>query len=393
MYSINPIYCEKSRKLEGKTIVIGITGSIAASECFTTIRELIRNGATVIPVMTQSAMNFVTPLSMEYASGNKSITELTGESEHINIINLADIYIIYPATANTISKIANGINDTTVTSMATVALGSNIPVVIAPAMHNTMFVNPAIQKNIEELKKYGVTFVGPKIEKSKAKIVSRETLMATILRLTSNNDLKSKKILIIGGRSSESIDSMRVITNRSTGLMAVELAKCAFERGADVKLWMGDCSVSLPDFISTERFDTVSELAEMCEKINYDIVIVPAALSDFSPSRKVEGKVSSNSEIELILNPLPKILPIICKKCKNVIGFKAESELTDSELVNRSKLKLAEYGLSAIVANDVSSVGKTSTSVIIVTKNFSKNISGTKVDIANAIMDFYLEKL
>ncbi|MCQ2056508.1 MAG: bifunctional phosphopantothenoylcysteine decarboxylase/phosphopantothenate--cysteine ligase CoaBC [archaeon] len=393
MHYTNSIYCEKSRKLEGKTIVVGITGSIAALECFATIRELIRNGAKVIPVLTQSATNFITPLSIEYASGSRPITEFTGKSEHINVMNSADIYVIYPATANTISKIANGIDDTTVTSMATVALGSNIPIVVAPAMHSSMFVNSAVQKNIEMLKRYGVIFADPRIEEMKAKIVSRETLVETVVRLTSRNDLKGKKVLVIGGRSNESIDSMRIITNRSTGLMAVELAKCAFERGADVNLWMGECNVSLPDFIPTERFDTVDELIEMCDEIHHDIVIVPAALSDFSPSVKVKGKVSSNSKIELVLNPLPKILPLICKKCKNVIGFKAESKLTNDELVNKSKLKINEYGLSAIVANDISSVGKISTSVIIVTKSFSKNISGTKANIANAIMDFCLEKL
>ena len=153
MHPSEEIYCEKSNKLKGKTVVIGITGSVAASECFATIRELIRHGASVIPVLSESATKFVTPLSMEYASGNKAIIELTGETEHVNLMggSDADVFVIYPATANTISKIANGIDDTTVTSMATVALGSGIPIAIAPAMHDAMFRNPAVQKNVEYL--------------------------------------------------------------------------------------------------------------------------------------------------------------------------------------------------------------------------------------------------
>lgn len=396
MQPAEEIYCEKSSKLKGKTVVIGITGSVAATECFATIRELVRNGATVIPVMTPSAEKFVTPMSLEYASGNKPITELTGRTEHVDLMgdcSAADVFVIYPATANTISKIANGIDDTSVTSMATVALGSRVPIAIAPAMHDMMFKNPAVQKNVKMLKDWGVTMIGPKIEGPRAKVASKEAVIATVFRLLSKDDLDGKRILIIGGRSEEPIDSMRIITNRSTGLMAVRIAERAFERGADVEMWMGGCGVQLPDFIPTRRFDSVSDLVKMVDDIDHDIVIVPAALADFTPADKRKGKITSDDAFDMMLNPVPKVLPLIRKKCDNVIGFKAESGLGSGDLIERAKDRLKKYDLSAVVANDIDSAGKSSTSVIIVTKDSEKNISGTKANIANSILDFCSEKL
>ncbi len=393
MHPSEEIYCEKSSKLKGKTVVMGITGSVAASECFATIRELIRHGASVIPVLSVSAVKFVTPMMMEFASGNKPITELTGATEHVNLMggSDADVFVIYPATANTISKIANGIDDTTVTSMATVALGSGVPVAIAPAMHDAMFRNPAVQRNVEYLRSLGVTFIGPKIDGPRAKVASKEAVIAAIFRLMSKDDLVGKKVLVIGGRSEEPIDSMRMVTNRSTGLMAVKLAERAFERGADVELWMGGCSVPLPDYIPIRRFDTVDDLIKMVDTIDQDIVIVPAALADFTPANKSSGKISSDSPIDMRLDPVPKVLPLIRKKCQTVIGFKAESGLTSSELVGRARSRLEEYGLVAVIANDIDSAGKSSSSVIIVTKESQKNITGPKENIADSILDFCTE--
>lgn len=390
MHPSEEIYCEKSSKLKGKTVVMGITGSVAATECFATIRELIRHGAKVIPVMTKAATDIVTPLSMEFASGVKPITELTGATEHVDLMgdgSVADVFVIYPATANTISKIANGIDDTPVTSMATVALGSGVPLAIAPAMHDAMFRNPAVQKNIETLRSFGVTFIGPRIEGPRAKVASKDAVIASIFRLMSKDDLVGKKVLIIGGRSEEPIDSMRMITNRSTGLMAVKIAERAYERGANTELWMGGCSVPLPDYIPTRRFDTVSDLISMTDSIDHDIVIAPAALADFTPADKKAGKISSDVSIDMRLDPVPKVLPVIAKKCQKVIGFKAESGLTHEELVAKAKSRMDAYGLWAIVANDIDAAGKTSSSAIIVTRDGEMNITGTKANIADSILD------
>jgi phosphopantothenoylcysteine decarboxylase/phosphopantothenate--cysteine ligase len=384
------IYGEKSNSLEGKTIVMGITGSIAAVECFGTIRELIRRGADVIPVMTKEAQKLVTPDSLYFASGVQPVTELTGLTEHITLLGdreSADLLLIYPATANTISKIANGIDDTTVTSMATVAIGEGVPVAIAPAMHQAMFDNPAVSDNIEKLKSWGITFIGPRLDGVRAKVASTEEIVGSVERIVGDAYLRGKKVLIIGGRSEEPIDSMRVITNRSSGLMAVKLAEAAFRKGADVDLWMGGCSVQLPGYIDVKRFTSVSDLIGMLNDIDHDIVIVPAALSDFKPEEIDHGKITSSEGFELDLVPVQKVLPLIRKKCGTVVGFKAESGLTHDKLVEKALQRLDEYDLTAVIANDTSSAGKSDSNVILVTKDEVIDISGTKAHNSEIILD------
>ena len=390
MHPAEEIYCEKSNKLRGKTVVIGITGSIAATECFSTIRELIRHGAKIIPVMTPEAERIITPLSMEYATGQKPITEISGQTEHVQLFDggIADALLIYPATSNTISKIASGIDDSPVTTMASIALGAKIPVAIAPAMHQSMLENPALKENIKKLKKWGVSFIGPNVKDNRAKVAGKDEIVAWVFRLTSKDDLSSKKILIIGGRSEEPIDSMRIITNRSTGLMALRLAERAFTRGSDVELWMGGASVALPDYLKTKRFETVEDLCKMVEGIDHDIVIVPAALADFAPEHIASGKIPSNAEFDVSLRPVQKVLPLIRKKCDVVIGFKAESGLSRADLIAKARSRLEAYDLAAVVANDVDVAGKSSTTVILVTKNRESDISGKKTKVSDAILDY-----
>ena len=395
MHPSEEIYCEKSTKLRGKTVVMGITGSIAAVECFGTIRELIRHGAEVYPVLTREAAKLVTPDALEFASGHRPVTDLTGRTEHITMMaaRSADLLLIYPATANTISKIANGIDDTPVTSMATVAIGTGIPVAIAPAMHESMIRNPAVEDNIERLRKWGVSFIGPHSDGVRSKVASKEEVVAWTFKILSRNFFHGKRLLIIGGRSEEPIDSMRIITNRSTGMMAVEVAKRAFERGADVELWMGGCSVPLPDYIPTKRFETVADLVEMVRGIDHDAVIVPAALADFAPHDVTVGKIPSDQGFGLDLDPVPKVLPLIRTRCDVVIGFKAESGLTRQELVEKARSRLEMYNLAAVVANDIDVVGRTSSSATLVTRTDAKDISGTKAEGSDAILDYCVKKL
>ena len=390
MHPSEEIFCTKSNKLRGKTIIMGITGSAAAVECFATIRELIRHGAKVIPVMSPEAQKIVTPISMEFASGNVPVTEITGQVEHVSMLgdrSVADLFLIYPATANTISKMAQGVDDTPVTTMATVAMGSGVPIVVAPAMHDSMFRNPAVQRNIKLLKKDGVMFLGPHIADLRAKVVSKEEVIAWVFKLMSKNDLKGKKVLVIGGRSEEPIDSMRIITNRSTGMMAVNIAERAFERGADTELWMGGCSVPLPEYMPLKRFETVDDLMKMVSKIDHDVVIVPAALADFTPAKAKKGKISSDDPIKIEFVPVPKVLPAIRARCKNVIGFKAESGMSKEDLIAKAKLRMEEHNISAIVANDVAVVGKTSMFAAIIRENDTKEMTDTKANIADSILD------
>lgn len=394
MHPSEEIFCEKSNKLSGKTIVLGITGSIAAVESFHLIRELIRHGAKVIPVMSQEAAKLAAPDSIEFASGVKPILQIGGQTEHIKYLgdhSDADLFLVYPATANTISKMANGIDDTAVTTMATVALGGRIPTAIAPAMHGMMMENPAVARNMETLASWGVHIIGPHMNNGRAKVASVTEVVAWAIKLLSKDDLVGRKVLIIGGRSEEPLDSMRLITNRSTGMMAVALAQRAFERGADVELWMGGCSVSLPDYVPVRRYASVSDLIGMLDSVDHDYVIVPAALADFTPESKVEGKIPSDKGFDMKLNPVPKVLPLLREKCQNVIGYKAESGLTHDELIMKARNRLEQYDLSAVIANDIDSAGKTSTSMILVTRNKATEISGTKAAISDVILNFIAE--
>ena len=394
MHPSEEIYCEKSSRLRGKTIVFGITGSIAATSCFSVIRELIRHGAEVIPVMTPSATKLVAPDAIEFAAGIKPITELTGQTEHITYLgdpSAADMFIVYPATANTISKMAQGIDDTAVTSMATVALGGKIPVAVAPSMHELMLDSPAVSKNLKLLAEWGVHIIGPHRDGTRARAATEEEIVSWAVKLLSRNDLSGRRILVIGGRSEEPIDSMRIITNRSSGMMALALAKRAFERGADVELWMGGCNVTLPHFLKIRRFSAVSDLIGMLDSVDHDIVIMPAALADFTPLEKKEGKIPSDKPFDVKLKPVPKVLPLIRTRCKNVIGFKAESGTTIPELEKKARARMEEYDLVAVVANDIDDAGRSTSSAILVTKGQSKNITGTKIEVSDGILNYCAE--
>jgi len=211
----------RSSILKGKRIVLGITGSIAAVECVKLIRELIRHSAEVIPVMSPEAERIVHPNAIHFAAGRPPITKLTGEVEHVqycgNRKKKADLLLIAPATANTISKIAVGIDDTPVTTFATTALGSGIPVMISPAMHGSMIKHSIIQENIEKLKSIGVEFIAPREEENKAKIANNDMIVTSVIRRLHKNDMVDSRVLIISGSTVEHIDDMRVITNTGTG--------------------------------------------------------------------------------------------------------------------------------------------------------------------------------
>ena len=227
----------------------------------------------------------------------------------------------------------------------------------------------------------------------RAKVASKDEVVAWTFKILSRDFFHGKRLLVIGGRSEEPIDSMRIITNRSTGMMSVELAKRAFERGADVELWMGGCSVELPDYIPTRRFETVSDLVSMVEGIDHDAVLVPAALADFAPHDIASGKIPSDEGFGLELDPVPKVLPLIRGRCGVVIGFKAESGLTRQGLVDRARSRLELYDLAAVVANDVDVVGRTSSAAILVTRDDATDISGTKAEVSDAILDYCVKML
>jgi phosphopantothenoylcysteine decarboxylase / phosphopantothenate---cysteine ligase len=393
MHPTDALRGTKSKDLEGKRIVLGITGSIAAVECFDLARELVRHGAQVHAVLSDDASKLVTPWTMEFATGNPVIETIDGKVQHVSLLGdtegKADLLLIAPSTANTISKIACGIDDTPVTTMATTAIGSGTPVMIAPAMHLTMYQNPFVKRNVEKLVAAGIEMVGPRIEGKKAKVAENDEIVAKVIRRIGRRDLVGRKVLVIGGSSEEPIDAMRVITNRGTGATGVHLAMAAFHRGAEVELWMGRCQVPIPGFLDVERFVTVGDLLELVKKKGrHDVVIVPAALGDYSPQPS-KGKIQSGkAELELVLHPLPKLLEAIRPKAKVLVGFKAEHGLEERELVARARKKLASVPLEMVVANDLKTVDIESTKALIIRpKGKIAKFMGRKSELADRVLD------
>jgi phosphopantothenoylcysteine decarboxylase/phosphopantothenate--cysteine ligase len=393
MHPSRELCCTKSRKLAGKRIILGVTGSIAAVETVKLARELIRHGAELFPVMTEAAQKIIHPYSLEFATGNAPVTEITGKVQHVafcgDVNEPADLLLIAPATANTIGKIAYGIDDTPVTTFATTAIGSKMPVIIVPAMHGSMFKHPIVLENIEKLKTIGIEFIEPRLEEHKAKMPIIQQIVSNVIRVIGKRDLEGRKVLVIAGATAEPIDDVRVITNKSSGTTGIVLAQTAFERGGEVELWMGKSQVSVPDFIPSKRFQSTHELLDLVGEMNHDIVIMPAAVSDFTLEKK-DGKITSgNPHLTLNLVPNPKVIQKIrdSSHCF-LVGFKAEVNIGADELVSRARTRLTESGLDMMVANDITETTLNENHVFIVTKDDNKvEFSGRKDEMAEAIID------
>jgi len=348
----------KSKKLDGKTIVLGVTGSIAAVETVKLARELIRNGAKVVPVMSESACGIIHPHALEFATGEKPVMELSGKAEHVLYCGVggeADLLLIAPCTANTISKIALGIDDTAVTTFATTAIGSKMPIIIVPAMHSSMYENKFVMENVEKCRKNGIIFVGPRMEEGKAKIAENEEIVEMVIRRLGKKDFEGKSILIIGGGTSEFIDDVRVITNLSSGKMALALSKVAYERGADIEIWHSH-NVIPPAYVKGRKFVTSGDIINFIDSCDtkFDYIINCAAISDFIPEKK-EGKISSGKPLNLHLMPAKRINPMLRKIGKVVVGFKLESD--EKYVKDRAVERMNKDGIDFIVANTIDTIG------------------------------------
>ncbi len=376
----------KSSLLKDKKITLGVTGSISAVESVKLIHELRRHGAEVFPVVTESAKKIIHPSSLEYASENKVVEELTGAIEHVRLAEDSDLLLVAPATANTISKMANGIDDSPVTSVFSNAL-EKIPVVVVPAMHLNMYTNPIIVKNIETLKSYGVIFLEPQMEESKAKIADYQSIVAEVIRAL-HDELRERKICVIGGSSYESIDDVRVITNNSTGETARDIAVMAYYLGAEVKLLLGNVRVSIPPFLKFETFTNLASLVSMVESIKKsDTVIVPAALSDFTTEKR-SGKISTDKSFSMTLKPAIKFLRLLRQRYKGkIVGFKAEYGISRRELVSRARKRMSEYSLDMIVANDLKDVRPGFTKVVAIKGKEEVDLEGEKIEVAKRLLE------
>lgn len=401
LHHIKLIYASKSRKLVGKRIVLAIPGSIAAVECVKLARELIRHGAEVHAVMSPNATKIVHPYAMEFATGNPVVTEITGFVEHVELAgeheNKADLILVCPATANTISKIACGIDDTPVTTVVTTAF-AHTPIMIAPAMHSTMYDHPIVRENIEKLKKLGVEFIGPRFEEGKAKVASIEEIVYRVIRKLHPKTLKGKRVLVTAGATKEYIDPIRFITNASSGRMGVAVAEEAEFRGAEVTLIRTKGSV--PSFVENQvEVETVEEMLQAIESEltskKYDVVVMAAAVSDFRVKNPGNVKIKSGRPLVLELEPTPKIIDRIKELQPDVflVGFKAETGLTEEELVSEARKQIERAGSDLVVANTLKAFGSEENEVVLVGKDFIKKLPRmSKREVAERLWD-EIEKL
>jgi len=376
----------KGSDLSGKKIILGVTGSIAAVECVKLVRELIREGAEVHCVMSDWGSKIIHPNSLEFASGNETITELTGQVEHVshcgNVPDKADLFLVAPATANTISKMAKGIDDTPVTTFATTCVGSDIPIMVVPAMHQTMYNHPIVMDNLEELQeKLDVTVVGPKIEEGAAKVAEKDQIVDSVIREL-HDDLKGERITVITGRTLEPIDSMRLITNRASGKSGIEIARKAYRRGADIELWHGELKSEIPDWIPNRSFESLGDLMAMSSDLE-GTVIVPAALSDFKPKDVKDEKISSSGSLKLELEPTPKFIDEIKDKVEFLIAYKAED--SRDEAVEKAEEMIEEGRADMVIANSLEDVSLEENRVYITGED--QWIEGSKREIAEEILD------
>ncbi len=350
-------------ELSGKRVVLCVAGSVAAYKAIELARLLMRHGADVTCVISNAATKLIQPDYFKWATGNKVITKLTGNLEHIRLAdyNKSDLIIVYPATANTLGKLANGIDDTPISTVLTVGFGSKIPILMCLAMHESMYDNSAVKKNIQFLKNK-IEFLSPQMIEGKAKASEPEDVLEYVLKKFGfSSALQNKKVLMTAGPTIEHIDPVRVITNQSTGKTGVSLASELISAGAKVTLVYGPGEEKPPNGAKIINVLSSKEMLNAVKtelKKKYDIVIMTAAVADYIPANPSKNKIkSSKNKIKISLKKAPKIIDQIKKYQKNVllVGFKAETNLTKNQLIKSAQKKLKESSSDMIVANDIGS--------------------------------------
>lgn len=394
--------------LKGINVVVGVCGGIAAYKVVDVVSRLKKQGAEVNVIMTKNAQAFVTPLTFQSLSHNYVVTDMfdepkTWDVEHIELAKKADIFLIAPASANFIGKLANGIADDMLTTTVMATLGKTI---IAPAMNTNMYLNPIVQENISYLKDKGYMFIEPETGKLACedvgigKLASPEIIVDEILKTAVHNkDLKGKKIIISAGPTQEAIDPVRYITNHSSGKMGYALAKAALDRGADVILVSGKTNLEPPlgvDFIpvvsSDEMYEAIMSRFEQC-----DIIIKAAAVADYRPKIKEKQKVKKTDDdlvIELTRNKDIAMEIGAVKGDRILVGFAAET----NDVLDNAIGKIKKKNLDMIVANDLTVEGAgfgTNTNIVTIIDKFGNVYKLDKMtkdevadEIINRILDF-----
>jgi phosphopantothenoylcysteine decarboxylase/phosphopantothenate--cysteine ligase len=371
--------------LAGKQIVVAVTGSIAAVDVVKLIHALRRRGATVQPVMSAAAAGIIHPDALTYASGRETIQRLSGMVEHVQYCGdegSADLLLIAPCTANTLGKIASGIDDTTVTTFATTAIGSKKPVVIVPAMHHSMYRHPAVVENIARLQHWGIECAEPRIEEGKAKIADTEEIVLRCERAVSHQPLRGKRVLITSGPCREPVDDVRVLTTRSSGRMGRALALQAFRLGAYVTVVHRDSFPGVDNIpIGTAEEMRLAVHESFADK-GADIYISAAAISDFAPC-KIDGKIPSGKKAHIDLEPLPKLLKEVIKRyAPKTIAFKLGR---NQETIAREMI--AQGGITMVLVNAPETMESEEGEYLIVTRRDTSIAKGTKEEIAITIWE------
>ena len=349
------------KELLGKNIVLCITGSVAAYRAVDLARLLMRHGGTVRCVLTPSAADLITPQYMTWATGHPAIVSLGGDMEHISLADRhnTDLIVVYPATANTISKMACGIDDTAVSTILTTALGSGMPILVCPAMHDSLYVNPAVRRNIEFLER-SVRFAPPTITEGKAKAAEPKEVLDTVIQTISRTaPLRGRRVLVVAGPTLERIDPVRAVTNMSSGLTGVLLASELVLDGCDVTMVYGPGRERPPSGV---RLISVTSAAEMMEATlreasnDQDIIVMAAAAADYTPSEYNRSKIDSElSSLDIKMSKTPKIIDRIRVVAGDVllVGFKAEVNISDEDLIESARQKMKEADADMVIANDV----------------------------------------
>jgi phosphopantothenoylcysteine decarboxylase/phosphopantothenate--cysteine ligase len=351
--------------LQGKHILLGVTGSIAAYKSVLILRQLVQAGAQVTVVMTSSAQQFIAPLTFQVLSRRPVFTSLFDPSDEIRHLTLAeqvDLILIAPATANIIGKIANGIADDPLT---TLVVASSSPIVIAPAMDGDMWNHPVLQRNISVLNGLGVHVVSPEEgplasgKEGMGRLATESRIVEAVSsRLKKRGDLKGETVLVTAGPTREPIDPVRYITNRSSGKMGYALARAAQGRGARVILISGPTHLPTPAKVERISIQSAEEMREAVLRCwpEVTVLIMAAAVADYRPRRRAGQKIKKEKEaLFLELEPTPDILSEVRSQQghRTLIGFAAETE----DVLNRARSKLEQKGLDLIVANDVTQEG------------------------------------
>ena len=387
--------------LKSKTVVLGVTGSIAAYKIANLASSLVKKGANVHVIMTKNATNFINPITFETLTGNKCLVDTFDRNfefsvEHVSLAKQADIFMVAPASANVIGKIANGIADDMLT---TTIMACKCHKVISPAMNTNMFENPIVQDNLEKLRNYGYEVLDPASgylacgDTGAGKMPEPTVLESYIMKnIAMEKDMAGKKVLITAGPTMEAIDPVRFISNHSTGKMGYALAKIAMERGAEVTLVTGKTYIEKPDFVKIIDVKSAKEMFDAVDKEfdSQDIVIMSAAVADYRPKTVADEKIKKNDgETAIKLERTDDILGTMSKRKKNqfLCGFSMETE----HMLENSKNKLKKKNLDMICANNLKVEGAgfgTDTNVVtLITENESRQLPiMSKEQVANEIL-------